>query len=597
MFSSGKFSNHINRHRITYAWLVILLLVFSATVSLTLAFFYHEDWANNSIGTSGAVTITAVGDNNASIQDNGKTCRLVVTLDDYYENLVIPNAPLSLTANCKVNNSTTNPLLRASFKLEFIDKTLGVPVKNNTTIDGFVATMQGELSTIVTANGWFFQDGYYYYVGTDATTSAGNTILKEVEFEGSSDTIVPFINQSIHVPSSINSEFSGYKLKFTIVFQAIQNYIPNDAGEKMPNTITNSLKIFNDFADWDENKEEFVYEITEDGNGIYFGYWPQTIKASNVTITSTTPDADGYYEGSDGERYAKLVTTYDGLVLYDIWEAFCDVNGNVASDGSVMNKDETYYFKVEKLRWTILSQDETTNRATILCDSIIQGQPYQPHIVNQNNYYYATDSSGNILLDDDGNQVYANNYKYSALRNFLTTTFYESAFTSMQKAIIQQIEVDNSASSTASNENSYACENTSDKVWAMSLEELYNMLDLSSDNPLVGHENLFLKPTTDFARATCSITSNKLATGMNVYQVLEMWNCLTGEESEDITYEECNDVQKVLITKFYNSGAWWLRSPYPYDSNGAYVVLSYGYDYADVGNPIIGAVPALQIQL
>lgn len=597
MFSSGKFSNHINRHRITYAWLVILLLVFSATISLTLAFFYHEDWANNSIGTSGAVTITAVGDNNASIQDNGKTCRLVVTLDDYYENLVIPNAPLSLTANCKVSNSTTNPLLRASFKLEFIDKTLGVPVKNNSTIDGFVANMQGELATIVTANGWFLQDGYYYYVGTDAITSAGNTILKEVEFEGSSDTIVPFINQSVHVPSSITSEYSGYKLKFTIIFQAIQNYIPNDAGEKMPNTITNSLKIFNDFANWDENKEEFVWEYTEDGNGIYFGYWPQTIKADNVTITSTTPDADGFYEGSDGERYAKLVTTYDGLVSLDFLEFFYYINGNVASDGTVMNKDETYYFKVEKLRWTILSQDGTTNRATILCDSIIQGQQYQPYYTYQNSYYYATDSSGNILLDDDGNQVYANNYKYSALRNFLTTTFYESAFTSMQKAIIQQIEVDNSASSTASDENPYACENTSDKVWAMSFEELYNMIDTSSDNPLVGHENLFLKPTTDFARATCSITNNELASSRNVYQVLEMWNCLTGKESEDITYEECTDVQKELITKVYNSGAWWLRSPTPGYSVRACIVGYYGYTNPYVDAPSYGAVPALQIQL
>ena len=40
--------------------------------------------------------------------------------------------------------------------------------------------------------------------------------------------------------------------------------------------------------------DAFVYEFSEDGKYVYFGEYPQTIKAEDVTITSTTPDANGY---------------------------------------------------------------------------------------------------------------------------------------------------------------------------------------------------------------------------------------------------------------------------------------------------------------
>ena len=49
------------------------------------------------------------------------------------------------------------------------------------------------------------------------------------------------------------------------------------------------------------NDTSKIWKIVE------FGEYPQTLKAENVTITSQTPDADGYYLGSDGARYAKQV--------------------------------------------------------------------------------------------------------------------------------------------------------------------------------------------------------------------------------------------------------------------------------------------------
>ena len=46
---------------------------------------------------------------------------------------------------------------------------------------------------------------------------------------------------------------------------------------------------------------------TREGDYIYFGEYPQTIKANDVQITDTV-DSRGYYLGADGEYYAKVVS-------------------------------------------------------------------------------------------------------------------------------------------------------------------------------------------------------------------------------------------------------------------------------------------------
>lgn len=595
MFSSGKFSNHINKSKVVYAWLMILILFFIATIGLTMAFFYNDDWGSNSLGTSGPVRIQAVGKGNVSIEDDNAS-KLAVTLDPQYGDVIQGGTPIDLTANCKVFYSTTNPLLRASLNIQFLDPNTDQVVSGNAVVDEYLTNMNSQLYNIIVGNGWYSYEGWYYYIGDDGEPNGGNTVLKEVQFTDSKDTVVYFINEKIHFPTSITSAYSGYKVKFIITFQGIQNFVPDDAGNKLPNTITNSLKIFEDVVSDDSgSSSDYLYEYTPDGKGIYFGYWPQTIKDSSVTLSST-PDADGYYLGSDGERYAKLITTYDGLVRLGMMNAYINIEGNVASNGTVMNLNETYFFKLEKLKWTILDIDESTNKATILCDSIIQGQEYQANYRSDNGDYYATDDDGNILTDEDGNQVYANNYKYSQLRSFLNTTFYNSAFSDMQKAIVQQIEVDNSADTTDSNTNKYACENTNDKVWSLSYKDYMNYSNNNSYND-VDYVWLILKPTTDYARATCAMTYNEVASGKSVYDILDLYDCLNGDETEDITYDECTDVQKVLIDKFYASGAWWRRSPYSGYSNYAFSIRFNGSGAYVVYYPVIGVVPALQIQL
>ena len=191
-------------------------------------------------------------------------------------------------------------------------------------------------------------------------------------------------------------------------------------------------------------------ELDEGGGYILFGQYPQTIKASNVTV-GYVANEDGYYLGSDGERYAKVVAS-----PYESWYKF--------SDNSSVTSGNTYYFKVELIRWRILS--ESNGKALILCDDTIA-----------NHYYHNTTLSTTI----DGQTVYANNYKYSDIRAWLNDEFYKTAFGELQQALIQITEVDNSAGSTGNSSNRYACENTFDNVFLLSSRDTTNGFHFTSD--------------------------------------------------------------------------------------------------------------------
>ena len=159
---------------------------------------------------------------------------------------------------------------------------------------------------------------------------------------------------------------------------------------------------------------------TRDGDYIYFGEYPQTVKAMNVTITDIV-DERGYYLGSDGCYYAKVTATHIST------DYFIDFIG----------KD--FYFKVEPIRWRILSTKLSTDKeiVLILCDSIIE---YMPYDVGQYSYYPGSD-----------------------IRAWLNATFYETAFSQLQQEIILTTTVFNGVAG-----------DTEDKIFLPSCSEVTN---------------------------------------------------------------------------------------------------------------------------
>ena len=300
------------------------------------------------------------------------------------------------------------------------------------------------------------------------------------------------------------------------------------------------------YAKWSESVTSLTVATAKsiyirDGDYIYFGEYPQTIKADDVAITNTL-DARGYYLGSDGAYYAKVTATPYG-------------SGYTFSTGASVTSGTVYYFKVEPIRWRILSESDGV--ALILCDSIID-----------NHVYYRNNTSSRTI---NGQTVYPNTDKEREIRAWLNGQFYETAFSELQRKLILTTTVDNSARSTNPSDNrpaywnnginQYACADTQDKIFLLSLQELtdtgYGFKYGPNDRDIARQ-----KVTSDYSRTT----------GAYMY----------------------------TSSDYFGTGLWWLRSPNYYRSYSARGVdgngVAEGSTY-DVHSTYGGVVPALRIRL
>lgn len=107
------------------------------------------------------------------------------------------------------------------------------------------------------------------------------------------------------------------------------------------------------------NKElKTTNHYTREGDKyIFFGSYPQSLKKSSVTV-SAEPDKFGNYYGDDGCTYKKV---------------FFAAGEKKKLFKTEIKKGETYYFKIEPVRWRIL--EEKNGVATLLCDSILDCKP------------------------------------------------------------------------------------------------------------------------------------------------------------------------------------------------------------------------------
>ena len=285
-------------------------------------------------------------------------------------------------------------------------------------------------------------------------------------------------------------------------------------------------------AGWDVNGPRDYLRVEEDelnenGDYILFGRYPQQLKAENVNIIGKSDKYDEYYEGSDGEYYVKVTAS-----PYESGYTF--LNGDKIENG------RDYYFKVMPIKWRILQvYKEGDYKAILFAENILANRAY--------------DSS------NDGNE---SKYADSELRAWLNRDFYNAAFT--VKDCIDITEVDNSAASTGwPNGNSFATENTEDKVFVLSRQESVNA-NYRFSTSYTEYDSARRKVVTDYARATGAF--------MNT----------------DSTYKGCE-----------GTGFYWLRSPYNWYGHNAHFVYFYGSssNHYNVNTTYFGVVPAITLIL
>ena len=338
-------------------------------------------------------------------------------------------------------------------------------------------------------------------------------------------------------------------------------------------SLTQNLKLY---AQWIPNSNIYSFHssVTNLASGTdgqmgtsasycYFGDWPQTIKANDVTISESATVIMGgftYYLGDDGNYYAKCTEN-----AYN--------SGYTYSDGTKVARkyaSSEKYFKVEPIKWCVLTNDYD-GKKLLLAEKILTA----------NVPYYGSTSNRSL----NGTTIYANNYKYSNIRAYLNGTanqfvkdggtatsydidwsgkgFLQSAFTIAAQSLIATTSVDNSAASTTDSGSnltqatSYACEDTSDKIFLLSEKEAttasYGFASYSS----YGTGNTRIRVTTDYAKA--------------------------------------NYAHQSTISGY--GGYWWLRSPYYEYSHIVRTVYYDGnayYNYS-VLHTYRGVVPALSI--
>ena len=342
---------------------------------------------------------------------------------------------------------------------------------------------------------------------------------------------------------------TGYAHGFIEVNEALFGVVP-------------ALQIRLDFVEPDDEPiDELAY--TRNGNKITFGSYPQS-EVTDSSLTATLNSKAGrlptssnsqawtyyrdYYISSSEGRFMWYIDVEEGGEKYrgvyftsyrPCYTMYSSSTDNTDQDDNGYTTSTVYWFKYEPISWTILSEDMANGTALILCDMIIDSQAYH------NKY---------------SSSACTNNYARSTILRWLNATFYNTAFSALQKCIILTTTVDNSAATTSSSSNQYACENTQDKVFLLSYQDVINSnYGFSSDYS--DYDTARQKKTTDYAQVQGAYTSTS--------------------------------------SGYAGNGYWWLRSPNPTSKNAASVVLGSGSVkyYYDVYNITFGVVPALQILL
>ena len=222
------------------------------------------------------------------------------------------------------------------------------------------------------------------------------------------------------------------------------------------------------------------------GDIIEFGSYPQS-RVTNSSLVSSLNKVSknwvsyGYYSGDgnddvssmrqgDWMKYADF--TYNGTKYravtfsqYRPWYTSYESSSDYTyQKDNGYTPNNIYYFKYEPLKWRVL--DPSTG--LLLCESIIDSQAYSNTV-----YRYGTDPYG-LLADwnDAEHTHYANDYATSSIRAWLNDDFYNTAFSSSQKAGILTSKLDNKAYDTYFSK--FDSKTTYDKVFLLSYSEMQN---------------------------------------------------------------------------------------------------------------------------
>ncbi len=229
---------------------------------------------------------------------------------------------------------------------------------------------------------------------------------------------------------------------------------------------------------------------TREGNYIYFGSYPQS-EVTDTSLNSILTEAAGdVAEWTSYDYYINDIVldfllykdvSYNGQKYRGVYLAsyrpYTTENSGFADeswqDENGYQINNVYWFKFEPIKWRILS--ESNGDAFLCSEKILDSQDF---------HYTKTPTEGH----------YPNNYEQSHIRAWLNDIFYNTAFSAEEKNAIKTTTVDNSLSTTGNSNDRYVCNNTNDKLFLLSYEDVNNSsYGFSSDSSRIKYPTTYAK--------------------------------------------------------------------------------------------------------
>lgn len=268
--------------------IILALFLFAVCVDNTLAWFASSSRSSKSVPLSGAVGVVAVGGSESSYPETAGNGSMQVTLP---YNVLIPGGAVGMRANARIKHSTSSSLIKATVMVDLYG------LRQN------LGAHELEILSAVEAvipNTWVKVENHWYYVGNHPIqTVPGATELMTVD-SSAGDVNVNFINTDFIFPSKINSSVSDAQVVISVVFEAIQSFVPTSQGLPDVATINNAQRLFNESALDRIIKDNLVLHLdglnnTGAGHDTSATVWKDlSPQNDNVTLHFNTDEANGW---------------------------------------------------------------------------------------------------------------------------------------------------------------------------------------------------------------------------------------------------------------------------------------------------------------
>ena len=231
-------------------------------------------------------------------------------------------------------------------------------------------------------------------------------------------------------------------------------------------------------------KAEAANKTYKVGDIIEFGSYPQSEVTDSALISKLDKASENaewtsynYYVGTDeygdgnmkpndfmkykditlyGNKYrAVLFTEYRNVCTY---QSLTSYNAEPYQHYNGYYKNNVYYFMYEPLEWRVLDPDD----GYVMCNNVIDSQPYQNCIYKDWYTYYNNSSFTN----------YSTDWETSSLRTWLNNDFYNVAFSAKEREQINLTRLDNQSVFM----NKYDSNPTLDKIFLLSYHDAKNEL-------------------------------------------------------------------------------------------------------------------------